>query len=177
MKNILFKAFAAIISSAFAIFLLGCQQTKESQMDIQEIQDRIKIRELTDIFANLADTKEVDAQVQLFLEDGMLEFQMGFDGEIHEIKGRKALQEAFAGTVIPAKNVYHLNGLQVLTSYSGDKAEGIAYCQATLVNEKDGKSTATTNYVRYTDRYAKVDGKWYIEKRRTTFLFSESREQ
>lgn len=146
-------------------------------MNNQEIQDRIEIRELTDIFANLADTREVDKQVELFLEDGMLEFQMGFDGEIHEIKGRSALREAFGNTVIPAKNVYHLNGQQVLTAYSGDKAEGIAYCQATLVNEKDGKNIATTNYVRYTDHYAKVNGKWFIEKRRTTFLFSESREQ
>ena len=51
----------------------------------------------------------------------------------------------------------------------------IAYCQATLVNEVDGKDVTTTNYVRYTDHYAKVYGKWYIKQRRTTFLFMESR--
>lgn len=145
-------------------------------MNIQEITDRIAIRELTDEFANLADTREVDKQVELFAEDsGMLEFQMGFDGEIHEIKGRSALYNAFFNTVVPAKNVYHLNGQQTLTSYSENEAEGIAYCQATLVNEADGKDVTTTNYVRYTDRYVKRDGKWYILKRRTTFLFSETR--
>ena len=98
---------------------------------VQEIQDRMEIRELTDVFANLADTKEVEKQVELFLPDGKLEFQIGFDGEINEIIGREALLKAFGGTVGPAKNVYHLNGQQTLTSYNGDEAEGIAYCQAT----------------------------------------------
>ena len=32
-------------------------------MDMQEIQDRMEIRELTDVFANLADTKEVETQI------------------------------------------------------------------------------------------------------------------
>lgn len=148
----------------------------EEAMSMQEIEDRMAIRELTDVFANLADTKEVDKQTELFAEDGVLEFQMGFDGEINEIKGREALFQAFQGTVGPAKNVYHLNGQQTLTAYNGDTAEGIAYCQATLVNEYEGRDIATTNYVRYTDQYVKLDGKWYIQRRRTTFLFSESRE-
>ena len=56
-----------------------------ASMSAQEMQDRMEIRELTDRFANLADTKEVDKQVVLFLPDGTLEFQMGFDGEINEI--------------------------------------------------------------------------------------------
>lgn len=51
-----------------------------------------------------------------------------------------------------------------------------AYCEATLVNEEDGKDIITTNYVRYSDKYVKVDGKWYIKRRRTTFLISEKRE-
>ena len=150
-------------------------EEEEPTMTMQEMQDRMEIRKLTDVFANLADTKEVEKQVELFLPDGKLEFQIGFDGEINEIIGREAHLQAFSGTVGPAKNVYHLNGQQTLTSYSGDEAEGIAYCQATLVNEVDGKDVTTTNYVRYTDHYAKVDGKWYIKQRRTTFLFMESR--
>ena len=146
-------------------------------MTITEMQDRMEIRELTDVFANLADTKEVEKQAELFAEDGLLGFQMGFDGEIHEIRGRAALLEAFRATVCPAKKVYHLNGQQTLTRYGETEAEGIAYCQATLVNEIGGRDIAATNYVRYTDHCAKIGGKWLIQKRRTTFLFTESREQ
>ena len=55
------------------------------------------------------------------------------------------------------------------------EADGTAYCEATLVNEENGKDIITTNYVRYSDKYIKVDGKWYIKRRRTTFLISEKR--
>lgn len=127
------------------------------------------------IEGNLADEKDVDGQGELFLEDGVLEFQMGFDGEVSTISCRTAIVEAFRNTVCPVKNVYHINGQQVLTYYSSEQAEGTAYCEATLVDDKDGKEIINTNYVRYTDHYVKADGKWYLKKRRTTFLFSESR--
>ena len=138
---------------------------------------KAEIKELVDVFSNLADVKDAAAQGELFLPDGVLEFQMGFDGEINNIVGRAALVEAFENTIKPCKAVYHING-QCDTTVSDDctEAEGIAYCEATLVNDVDGKDVITTNYVRYTDKYKKVNGKWYIAKRRTTFLISEKRE-
>lgn len=83
-------------------------------MTMQEMQDRMEIRELTDIFANLADVKDVEGQGRLFLEDGVLEFQMGTEGQVNEIRGRQAIVEAFRNTVGPAKLVYHINGQQTL---------------------------------------------------------------
>jgi len=77
------------------LMLSGMTAMAEEAMSMQEIEDRMAIRELTDIFANLADTKEVDKQAELFAEDGVLEFQMGFDGEINEIKGREACSRPF----------------------------------------------------------------------------------
>ena len=58
----------------------------------------------------------------------------------------------------------------------GDEAEGIAYCTATLVNAVDGKDIVTSNYVRYSDLYVRADGRWYIKRRRTTFLISDRHE-
>ena len=107
----------------------------------------------------------------------MLEFQMGFDGEVQNIIGRQALVEAFSATINPCKSVYHINGQHNVTLNEDlTEADGTAYCEATLVNEEDGKDIITTNYVRYSDKYIKVDGKWYIKRRRTTFLISEKRE-
>lgn len=126
-------------------------------------------------FANLADVKDAKAQGDLFLEDGKLEFQMGFNGEIQDIVGRLALVKAFEATIEPCISVYHLNG-QTTLKLNGNEGTGIAYCQATLVNEVDGKKIVTVNNVRYLDEYKKVDGKWYIKKRRTTFLISEKHE-
>lgn len=141
----------------------------------QEMMDKLELRELVDVFANLADEKDAKSQGDLFLEDGKLEFQMGFDGEINNIVGREALVTAFTATIEPCLSVYHLNGQHTVTIH-GDEATGTAYCQATLVNEVNGKSIVTVNDVRYADEYKKVDGKWYIKKRRTTFLISEKHE-
>ena len=65
---------------------------------------------------------------------------MGFDGEIQNIVGREALVQAFAATINPCKSVYHINGQHTATLNDDlTEAEGTAYCQATLVNEEDGK--------------------------------------
>ncbi|MBU3156859.1 nuclear transport factor 2 family protein [Clostridium estertheticum] len=140
-----------------------------------EIQEKLEIQELVNRFANLADEKDAKSQGDLFLENGMLEFQMGFDGGIQNIIGREELVKAFAATINPCIAVYHINGQHIIT-LNGDEATGTAYCQATLVNDVDGKKIVTVNDVRYSDIYKKVDGKWYLKKRRTTFLISEKHE-
>lgn len=143
-------------------------------MTNEMISAKMELKELVDVFSNLADIKDANGQGELFLPDGVLEFQMGFDGEIQNIAGREALVQAFAATINPCKSVYHING-QHTVKLSDDltEAEGTAYCQATLVNEVDGRDVITTNYVRYADLYVKMDGKWYIKRRRTTFLISD----
>ena len=146
-------------------------------MTLEMMQAKMELKELADIFSNLADVKDAAGQGELFLPDGKLEFQIGFDGEINNIEGREALVEAFAATINPCKAVYHINGQQNVTVNDDcTEAEGTAYCEATLVTEEDGKDIITTNYVRYSDIYQKVDGKWYIKRRRTTFLISDKRE-
>lgn len=137
------------------------------------MEDVKKIEELVNNFANLADVKDATSQGDLFLEDGILEFQRGMDGEVRNIVGREALVTAFKRTIEPCIALYHLNGQHVV-EVKGETATGIAYCQATLVNEVDGKNIVTVNNVRYTDEYLKVDNTWYIKKRRTTFIISDS---
>ncbi|KIR03637.1 hypothetical protein P261_02452 [Lachnospiraceae bacterium TWA4] len=146
-------------------------------MRTEELKDRLELKELVDVFANLSDVKDAKSQGNLFLPDGKLEFQMGFDGEVKDIVGREALVEAFSATINPCVSVYHINGQHTVElNEDMTEATGVAYCVATLVNEVDGKLIATENKVRYTDEYSKLDGKWFIKKRRTTFLISEKHE-
>lgn len=143
-------------------------------MTNEVLSAKMELKELVDEFSNLADVKDAKSQGELFLPDGVLEFQMGFYGEIQNIVGREALVQAFSATINPCKSVYHING-QHTVKFNDDltEAEGTAYCQATLVNVEDGKDVMTTNYVRYADVYVKVDGKWFIKRRRTTFMISD----
>lgn len=149
-------------------------QMEVHRMTNEVISAKMELKGLVDVFSNLADVKDAKSQGELFLPDGVLEFQMGFDGEIQNIVGREALVQAFSATINPCKSVYHINGQHTVTLNDDlTEAEGTAYCQATLVNEVDGKDVVTTNYVRYADLYVKADGKWFIKRRRTTFLISD----
>lgn len=102
------------------------------------------------------------------------------ENDLRVIKTRKLIKDTFLEMwmTMPLEkiHVYHLNGQTVITLKNETEASGVAYCQATLVNEQDGKDIVTVNDVRYADEYIKVDGKWYIKKRRTTFLISENHE-
>lgn len=148
---------------------------KSDNMTIEQLNDEKQIRDIVNEFANLADVKDAKAQGELFLAEGRLEFQMGMEGKLQQIVGREALINAFASTINPCKAVYHINGQHVI-HLNGNKATGVAYCQATLVMERNGKDIATVNSVRYSDQYEKRNGKWYIAVRRTTFILSDSHE-
>lgn len=97
-------------------------------MTNEVISAKMELKELVDVFSNLADVKDAGEQGELFTEDGVLEFQMGFDGEVQNIVGREALVQAFSATINPCKNVYHINGQHTVT-LNGDltEAEGTAY--------------------------------------------------
>ena len=56
-------------------------------MTMQELMDRAELKELVDTFSNLADVEDAASQGELFLPDGWLEFQLGFDGEIKKMRG------------------------------------------------------------------------------------------
>jgi hypothetical protein len=142
---------------------------------LEQMNDEREIQNLSDQFAILADDKNAEGQGELFLADGILEFQFGYDGEIHTIHGRKEMVKAFSSTIVPCVGLYHING-QKSIKLNGSEAFGTAYCVTTLINEKDGRKTASVNDVRYQDEYKKVDGKWYISKRRSIFVLSESHE-
>lgn len=166
------KKISLLILIGTLVLLSACSSNDKTN----ELYEKAQIKELIDTFSNLADVKDAKSQGDLFLEDGKLEFQMGFDGAINNIEGREALVAAFSNTINPCKAVYHINGQSNVTFTNSEltEATGTAYCTATLVNEVNGKDIGTTNYVRYSDNYVKQNGKWYIKTRRTTFITSDT---
>lgn len=140
-------------------------------MNIQEIADRMALKDLVDTFSNLADTKEIDRQVLLFTEDAEVTSYQG-DKQTSHLKGRKELAERFKAFLDQFTTVYHINGQQTV-KIDGNKATGIAYAQVVLVSEKKGKKTILTQGVRYNDEYVKTNGKWLINKRISHFEWSK----
>lgn len=150
---------------------LTSYHNQSATMNIQEISDRLALKDLVDTFSNLADTKEIDQQVQLFTEDAEVTSYQG-KKMTSRLKGRKELAERFKAFLDNFTTVYHINGQQTV-KIDGDKATGIAYAQVVLVSEKKvGKSikkTMLTEGVRYNDEYVRQDGRWLISKRTSHF--------
>lgn len=137
------------------------------------IQEKLALKELVDVFSNLADAKDTAAQAQLFTEDAVLESYI--NGELTSKQvGRTEIKKACAGFLALFDTVYHVNGQQVV-EVDGNTATGIAYCQVVLIGENGGKRIMNTQGVRYQDTYTKLDGKWLIQVRKSDFVWSDSK--
>jgi Uncharacterized protein conserved in bacteria with a cystatin-like fold len=165
----------SIVLIAFG-FTAEAQKTKkmESNKQLTEMQDKLAIKELVDVFSVLADQKEVEKQTYLFTEDATVEsFMNGQSTGV--MTGRKQIGDAFAGFLKLFDVVYHINGQQVL-NLNGNTATGTSYCLVTLIGNENGKKMKNTMGVIYHDTYVKQDGKWLIAKRQSNFTWTEKTE-
>ena len=129
------------------------------------------IKDLVDTFSNLADTKEIDEQVQLFTEDAEVVSYQG-EKQTSHLKGRKELAERFKAFLDQFITVYHINGQQTV-KIDGNNATGIAYAQVVLVSEQNGKKAMRIQGVRYNDEYVRQNGRWLISKRTSHFEWTK----
>lgn len=172
MKKLSFILFLIVFS------LTGyAQDIKQNSIEtrIQAIEDRMAIKQVVDEFSNLADTKEIAQQVLLFTEDGIV--QSYSNGKLSsDLKGRKELEERFAGFLARFHTVYHQNGQQTIDELTATTAKTTSYCRVILVGEQNGKQNKTTMYTIYKDEFVKQEGKWLIKKRISNFIRTETEE-
>lgn len=171
MKNV--KTLAVILLSAISL-VTNAQNKNHNSMGtrIQAIEDKMAIKEVVDIFSNLADTKEIDKQVLLFTEDGVVKSYI--NGQLSsEVKGRTELNKAFSGFLANFHTVYHQNGQQTIDELTATTAKTTSYCRVILVGERDGKQQKTTMYTIYKDDFVKQNGKWLIQNRISNFVRME----
>ncbi len=139
--------------------------TTAAQIPADEVADRMALKELVDTFSNLADVKDVDAQMALFTDNAEVHSKSG--DRVSVMKGKEQIGKAFANYLALFDVVYHLNGQQTV-EIKGNEATGISYCFVTLI----GGGKKNQSGVRYRDTYVKVDGKWLIKKRESNFMFT-----
>jgi len=137
-------------------------------MKLQEVSDRLELKELVDLFSNYADTKENEKQVQLFAPDGVVNIIN--DGQItFTLTGRSEILAAFSGSMADYQSVFHMSGQQTVEFDDDEHAHGVAYNLVVLVKIVDGQTITTQEGVRYEDRYEKQQGKWLITERNSQF--------
>lgn len=150
---------------ATIVLVTGSWLTTAAQIPADEVADRMALKELVDTFSNLADVKDVDAQMALFTDNAEVHSKSG--DRVSVMKGKEQIGKAFADYLALFDVVYHLNGQQTV-EIKGNEATGISYCFVTLI--RGGKKNQSG--VRYRDTYVKVDGKWLIKKRESNFMFT-----
>lgn len=141
---------------------------------IQQLEDRAALKDLVDVFSNLADQKDVQAQLPLFTEDATVESFMG--GQlVSSLKGREQIGQGFSGYLALFDAVYHQNGQQTV-EIQGDTAKGVSYCLVVLIGKENGKTYKNTSGVIYNDEYVRQGEKWLIAKRVSNFAWQQREE-
>lgn len=159
--------------SLLVIALLLAYLTPKAQnmKNLQELSDRVALKELVDTFSILADKKDVHTQVQLFTANATSETFIG-GNSVSKLTGRKQLEDAFGAFLANFQTVYHFNGQQKVT-ITGDKAVGTSYCTVTLIGTEDCKKMKTTIGVVYGDEFVRENNHWLIANRKANFDWQE----
>ena len=156
------KKLLATMMMLAVVMGIYAQQT----ISAQEMSDRIQIRALVDNYALLSDQFKQENYNEVFHKDLKLRIHMGEN--VNEINGVDNMINIYkaAGTVDIS---FHQTGQQVLDFTDSTHASGWVYLTALMVNQGNARHM----YIRYFDKYEKIDGRWWIVERDQYILFSE----
>lgn len=156
------KKLLATMMMLTVVMGIHAQQT----ISAQEMSDRIQIRALVDNYALLSDQFKQENYNEVFHKDLKLRIHMGEN--VNEINGVDNMINIYkaAGAVDIS---FHQTGQQVLDFTDSTHASGWVYLTALMVNQGNARHM----YIRYFDKYEKIDGRWWIVERDQYILFSE----
>ena len=156
------KKLLATMMMLAVVMGIHAQQT----ISAQEMSDRIQIRALVDNYALLSDQFKQENYNEVFHKDLKLRIHMGEN--VNEINGVDNMINIYkaAGAVDIS---FHQTGQQVLDFTDSTHASGWVYLTALMVNQGNARHM----YIRYFDKYEKIDGRWWIVERDQYILFSE----
>lgn len=141
-------------------------------MNLTELENKAAIKEVINRFANLE--IDISAQAKLFTPNLHITIYNG-DQKVMEINGRDEMQQKFGAAMASAVSSYHMNGQQVVELKSEMAAIDTHYCQATIMNEEDGRKVLNISYIRYVDQLVKQNNQWLINDREQHIIFNEKR--
>jgi len=169
------SSIASFIFFLFSIMTVA-QNTNNKNIEqrLAAIEDKMAIKYVVDEFSNLADTKEIDKQVLLFTENGVVQ-SISKGQPSTPLKGREQLKQAFSAFLSNFHTVYHQNGQQTI-NLQGNTADAVSYCRVILVGKQNEKEMKTTLYTIYKDVFVKENGKWLIKHRTSNFVHREVEE-
>ena len=156
------KKLLATMMMLAVVMGIHAQQT----ISAQEMSDRIQIRALVDNYALLSDQFKQENYNEVFHKDLKLRIHMGEN--VNEINGVDNMIRIYKAAGA-ADVSFHQTGQQVVEFSDSTHASGLVYLTALMVNNNQARHL----YLRYQDKYEKIDGRWWITERDQYILFSE----
>jgi hypothetical protein len=134
---------------------LGTYQPATVEARLDRMESLAAIHQLAFRYALCLDSRDMDALVRLFPEN----VRVGRDES-----GRAALHRWFSETMSAMRTSVHLIGNHIVDFEDADHARGIVYCRDEL--ERPDSGLWQVGVLQYWDRYVRIDGDWYFERRK-----------
>ena len=158
MKKALFFSIPFFFIS---LLLAGCSNCNSNQ----EVQDRVEIRALVDRYAVESDRYNQEAYREIFTED--LNLRIIFGENVTEIQGVDEMVKIYKAAGA-AQVSFHQVGQQLVEFIDETHAKGTTYLTALL-----GTEQVAQMFIRYEDRFEKIDGRWWITDRDQIIVHSK----
>ncbi|MEE1182530.1 MAG: nuclear transport factor 2 family protein [Treponema sp.] len=165
LKSIFITSVCAALTAVFA----GCacrnsQNQKEDAMTLTELQDRMEIRALVDRYAVESDRFNHEAYREIFSRD--ITIRQIFEDRTNEIKGIDEVIRIFSASGSTVKVSFHQVGQNYVTFTDDTHANGTTYLTAIF-----GSDPVSQLFIRYEDKFEKIDGRWWITDRDQYFVY------
>ena len=146
-----------------------------TEISPREEADRLAIRELFDAYAHCADRRLAEEQKSLFTEDTHFVVYMNGQGldPTQVLDGREALTPVFED-LNRYEATQHFNGQSTIV-LDGDRATGESYCIAHHLFTDNGERKLMVAWLRYHDRFVKVENAWLFAERNLYVDWTETR--
>lgn len=125
------------------------------------------LNELGIRYARHVDRREFEQLCSVLAVDASI---AGYTGDpatqqpLYRMEGLATIRQGFQ-LLHRYQRTFHFVGQQLLLSVTPDSATGETYCIASHFHHKQGKDHCFVMYIRYQDRFARVDGQWRIVER------------
>ncbi len=125
---------------------------------VERLEARHQLADLAAAYCAAVDAKDAAAVAALFTEEGGL----------NDLRGRAAVAAFFERWMAETGPSFHYPHAQLLEFQAGSDATGVVTGHA---EQRSGAETWVMG-VRYTDRYVRVGGTWYLQARDLRRLYA-----
>jgi uncharacterized protein (TIGR02246 family) len=125
---------------------------------MNEIDEKLRIYELSYRYAAAVDRRDFDSFVMLFTADGLLL------SDDFTLQGRENIRQTIQNITEFKLTQHHVHNM--IVDIQGDSAKGEVYCVANHLYEKENETRKLDWGIRYHDEYVKEESGWLIKQRK-----------